>query len=114
MAECLFCKIVNGELSSDIVYDDETVIAFKDINPQAPHHILIIPKKHIASVSEVSAEDEPLLGHLCGVAARLAEKIGVAEAGYRLVVNSGPHGGQAVAHLHVHLLAGRQLTWPPG
>jgi len=114
MAECIFCKIVNGELDSEILYDDDSVVAFKDINPQAPHHVLVIPRRHIASVADVSGDDEPLLGHLCGVAARLAQQIGFSDAGYRLVINCGAHGGQAVEHVHLHLLGGRQLTWPPG
>ncbi|MFQ5808975.1 MAG: histidine triad nucleotide-binding protein [Armatimonadota bacterium] len=114
MAECIFCKIVNGELDSEVVYDDETAVAFKDISPQAPHHVLVIPRQHIPSVADAGPDDEPLLGHLCGVAARLAEQFGLAGDGYRLVINCGAHGGQAVDHLHVHLLGGRQLTWPPG
>jgi len=114
MAECIFCKIANGELDSEILHSDDSAVAFNDINPQAPHHVLVIPREHIASVADVSRDDESLVGHLCGVAARLAEQLGFAEDGYRLVVNCGAHGGQAVDHLHVHLLGGRQLTWPPG
>jgi histidine triad (HIT) family protein len=114
MTECIFCKIVSGELDSEIVYEDDTAVAFKDIGPQAPHHVLVIPRRHIASVADMGEDDEALVGHLCGVAARLAEQMGFAGDGYRLVINCGRHGGQAVDHLHVHLLGGRQMTWPPG
>ncbi len=114
MADCIFCKIVSGEMDSDTAYEDDTVVAFRDISPQAPHHVLVIPREHIASVADVTAGDELMVGHLCGVAARLAGEMGFSDAGYRLVINCGPHGGQAVDHLHLHLLGGRQLTWPPG
>ena len=106
---CIFCGIAQGEIKSNIVYQDEKAIAFPDINPKAPVHILIIPRKHIASVSDLSQGDEPLMGHLITVANLLAKEQGIAQDGYRLVVNCGPHGGQLVAHLHLHLLGGRQL-----
>ena len=113
MSDCIFCKIANKEIESDIVYEDDRAVAFNDINPHAPVHILVIPKKHIAGVAEAQDEDAELMGHLQLVAARLAKEKGVAE-GYRIVVNSGPLAGQSVMHLHYHLLGGRRLNWPPG
>ena len=113
MSDCIFCKIANKEIKSDIVYEDDRVVAFNDINPHAPVHVLVIPKKHIVGVAEARDEDAELMGHLQLVAARLAEEKGVAE-GYRIVVNSGPLAGQSVMHLHYHLLGGRRLNWPPG
>lgn len=105
----LFTRIINGELPADILYQDDRVTAFRDIEPQAPTHILIVPNKPIPSVNDVSAEDEGVLGHLLVVARRLAEQEGIAEAGYRLIINCGKHGGQLVYHLHMHLLGGRPL-----
>lgn len=105
----LFTRIINGELPADILYQDDRVTAFRDIEPQAPTHILIVPNKPIPSVNEVSPEDEGVLGHLLVVAKRLAEQEGIAEAGYRLLINCGKHGGQLVYHLHMHLLGGRPL-----
>ena len=113
MPDCIFCKIANKEINSDIVYEDDRVVAFNDINPHAPVHILVIPRKHIVGVAEARDEDAELMGHLQLVAARLAKEKGVAE-GYRIVVNSGPLAGQSVMHLHYHLLGGRRLNWPPG
>ena len=113
MSDCIFCKIANKEIKSDIVYEDDRVVAFNDINPHAPVHILVIPRKHIIGVAEAGDEDAELMGHLQLVAARLAKEKGVAE-GYRIVVNSGPLAGQSVMHLHYHLLGGRRLNWPPG
>ena len=113
MSDCIFCKIANKEIKSDIVYEDDRVVAFNDINPHAPVHVLVIPKKHIVGVAEARDEDAELIGHLQLVAAKLAEEKGVAE-GYRIVVNSGPLAGQSVMHLHYHLLGGRRLNWPPG
>ena len=113
MSDCIFCKIANKEIKSDIVYEDDRVVAFNDINPHAPVHILVIPRKHIVGVAEARDEDAELMGHLQLVAARLAKEKGVAE-GYRIVVNSGPLAGQSVMHLHYHLLGGRRLNWPPG
>jgi histidine triad (HIT) family protein len=112
MDDCLFCKIVAGEIPADKVYEDDFVLAFNDIDPQAPTHILIIPKIHITSVND--AEDENLMGKLIITAKNLARDLGFSENGYRLVINCGDDGGQAVGHIHLHLLAGRQLTWPPG
>lgn len=114
MENCLFCKIVAGQIPGDIVYSDEDVVAFKDINPRAPVHILIIPRRHIPSITDVTPEDGPLLGILFSVAARLAHKLGVDEGGYRVVSNVGRDAGQTVFHLHFHLLGGRKFAWPPG
>lgn len=111
---CIFCKIVARQIGGPPLYQDEHVTAFRDINPQAPLHVLVIPNKHIVSLSEAEAEDRVLLGHLFLTAAKLAQQEGVAESGYRLVTNTGPNGGQSVFHLHLHLLGGRRLTWPPG
>ncbi len=113
MSECIFCKIIAGEVPSKIVYEDDKVVAFEDINPQAPVHILVVPRKHIAKVDEMTPEDEPLLGHMVFVAKEIAKVKGLDE-GYRLVLNNGPAGGQAVFHIHLHLLGGRQMQWPPG
>lgn len=114
MPETLFTRIIRRELPSQIVHEDDRAIAIRDIRPQAPVHILIIPKKVIARVGEAEAADESLLGHLLLVAAEVARKEGIAGSGYRLVINNGPDAGEAVPHLHVHLLGGRALGWPPG
>jgi histidine triad (HIT) family protein len=111
---CLFCRIVAGEISSDIVYRDERSVAFRDINPQAPVHVLVIPQEHIESLDDASQRDEALLGHLLRVAARVANEEGLSETGYRTVINTGAGAGQSVFHLHVHVLGGRSFTWPPG
>jgi len=107
--ECLFCKIVAGEIPADIVHYDEELVAFRDINPQAPTHILIIPKAHVASITELTGEHQALMGRLILLAKELAEKDGISEKGYRLSVSSGADGGQLVHHLHFHLLGGRKL-----
>ena len=107
---CIFCQIVEGKIPSDNLYKDDDVLAFRDINPQAPVHILIIPKKHIASIAEVMPEDEALINKIVKVANELAEKDGISEKGYRLVTNCREQGGQLVGHLHFHLLGGRQLS----
>lgn len=112
--DCIFCKIAAGEFGGPPVYQDEDVTAFRDINPQAPSHLLLIPNKHIASVSDASAEDQALLGKLMMTAAQIAGREGIDDNGYRLVVNTGTNGGQTVFHLHVHILGGRKMTWPPG
>ncbi len=114
MTDCLFCKIIHGEIAATIVYEDDNVIAFKDIEPQAPLHIIIVPRKHIATLNELNEEDTYLVGHMTQVAQRLANKNNYAKDGYRLVINCNQHGGQTVFHLHLHLLAGRQFHWPPG
>ena len=100
--ECIFCRIISGEIQSDILYQDEQVVAFRDIDPKAPVHLLVVPRKHIESVAELTEDDAPIVGHLVSVANRLAREAGISEKGYRLVVNCGPAGGQAVPHLHLH------------
>jgi histidine triad (HIT) family protein len=112
--DCLFCRIIAGEIPSDRVHDDEQVIAIRDIAPRAPTHILLIPRRHIASAADLVEEDGPLLGRMFAVAADLARAEGIADAGYRLVSNVGQWAGQSVDHLHVHLMGGRAFTWPPG
>ncbi len=114
MSDCLFCKIAAGEIPSTKVYEDEKVYAFLDIDPQAPHHIIIIPKEHIASGNEITEENATVVGHIFAVAASIAKEKGFAEKGWRIVNNCGSDGGQTVGHLHFHLLAGRNLGWPPG
>jgi histidine triad (HIT) family protein len=111
---CLFCRIIAGEIPSKKVYEDEHAFAFHDINPQAPTHVLIVPKKHIASLNEASKDDQALLGHLTLIASKLADQLGVVAGGYRTVINSGAGAGQSVWHIHIHLLGGRALGWPPG
>jgi histidine triad (HIT) family protein len=110
---CLFCKILKGEIPSKSVYEDELCYAFADIDPQAPVHVLIVPREHFDSLDQVPAEKQPLVGHLLGAAAEIARQKGLAK-GYRAVINTGSDGGQSVEHLHVHLLGGRPLAWPPG
>jgi histidine triad (HIT) family protein len=112
--DCIFCKIAAGEIPCNKAYEDEQVLAFYDINPQAPVHVLIIPKKHIDSVNALKAEDNEVLCHMFRVAQKIAKEQGVDEKGFRLVFNTGVDGGQTVLHLHMHLLAGRSLGWPPG
>ena len=112
--DCLFCKIVAGDIPSEKVYDDQRVTAFRDINPVAPTHILIVPNKHIASVNELTADDEALVGHLFTTAKELARQEGIAESGYRLIINTGPDGGQEVYHLHLHLIGGHKMRHPMG
>jgi histidine triad (HIT) family protein len=111
---CLFCKIIAREIPSETVHDDDLVLAFDDINPVAPVHQLIVPKRHVASAAELGTDDAEMLGRLFEVAAQLAKAAELPERGYRLVTNIGPDGGQSVAHLHFHLIGGRRLTWPPG
>ena len=110
----LFTKIIDREIPADIVYEDELCLAFRDINPQAPTHILLIPKKEIVSMATVEEEDEGILGHLMLKASEIASDLGLAQNGYRLVVNTNEDAGQSVFHLHIHMLGGRKLTWPPG
>ena len=112
MKNCLFCKIIKGEIPCDKVFENDDVLAFKDINPQAPQHILVIPKTHIASINVT--DDELLMGKLIIVAKNIASDLGFSENGYRLNINCGQDGGQEVGHIHLHLLGGRQMTWPPG
>ena len=106
----MFCKIAKGDFNTEFLYEDDRVVAFKDINPQAPIHVLVIPRTHFDSIKEV--DDEALVGHLFTAAKRVAEKLGIRD--YRFVVNTGPQAGQTVFHLHLHLLAGRTMHWPPG
>jgi diadenosine tetraphosphate (Ap4A) HIT family hydrolase len=114
MSDCLFCDIIEGKVKGDIVYQDDSVVAFKDIGPKAPVHVLIIPRKHIAGVLNLEPSDGAVIGHIFEVAARLAKEQGIAGTGFRVVVNSGADAGQSVFHLHYHLLGGRRLGWPPG
>lgn len=113
MSDCIFCDIAAGTMDAAVVHRDDEVVAFRDINPQAPTHILVIPREHIASADEITPSEYPLWGRILGVAQQLAADDGVAE-GYRLVTSIGAEGGQTVSHLHVHVLGGRQMTWPPG
>jgi len=113
-SDCLFCRIISGELPSAQIYSDDAVVAIRDISPQAPTHILLLSRKHVASVRQLAQEDHDLIGTMFAVGAELAKREGIAEDGYRLVVNVGRNGGQSVDHLHVHLLGGRRMTWPPG
>ena len=108
--DCIFCRIITGKIPSDVIYQDEGVIAFRDINPQAPVHLLVIPKKHIAYLTDLTEEELPLIGHMVEVANQLAKAEGISETGYRLVINCGQQGGQLVPHLHMHILGGRQLS----
>lgn len=108
--DCLFCKVANNEIPTDLVYEDDTVLAFTDINPQAPLHMLIIPRKHISTINDATTQDQELLGHMLLTAAKIAKENKVDESGYRLIVNCNEQGGQTVFHIHLHILAGRQLT----
>ncbi len=114
MGKTLFEKIIAREIPASIVYEDDRVLAFKDINPGAPTHVLIVPKKPIPRIAEAGAEDQQLLGHLLLKAAEVAKQLGLPEGGYRLVINNGPDAGESVPHLHLHILGGRHLHWPPG
>lgn len=112
--DCLFCKIIQGEVKSKIAFENENVFAFYDIGPKAPTHILIIPKKHIENVSDINQENKSVVSDLVLAANDIARKTGIDKTGYRLVINCGPDAGQAVFHLHLHLLGGRRMSWPPG
>ncbi|WP_027848819.1 histidine triad nucleotide-binding protein [Marinospirillum minutulum] len=114
MQDCIFCKIAKHELPATVLYEDDQVIAFNDIDPKAPHHLLVIPKRHITTLNDLQEGDEALVGRLQVTAAKLAKELGFAEAGYRVVMNCNEDGGQTVWHIHMHVLAGRSLTWPPG
>ena len=113
MSDCLFCKIIAGKIPSKKVYEDELTFAFEDINPQAPTHVLIVPKKHVVDIKEAGREDADIIGYCNLVAAKIAKERNL-EKGYRTVYNVGPHAGQSVFHLHLHLLGGRKMGWPPG
>jgi histidine triad (HIT) family protein len=112
--DCLFCRILAGEVPADVVYQDNRALALRDTNPQAPVHLLVIPYDHMESLDEASQRDEALLGHLLRVAARVANEQGLSESGYRTVINTGAGAGQSVFHLHLHVIGGRSLNWPPG
>ena len=112
MADCIFCRIVAGELPARVIAEDDGVLAIEDVNPQAPVHVLVLPRRHLADIREL--EDDGLLGRLVATANRVAADRGLAGSGYRLVVNTGPESGQTVAHLHLHVLGGRPMGWPPG
>ena len=114
MSDCLFCKIIAGQIPASIVYQDETLVAITDINPQAPLHVLIIPRRHIATLNDLSPADDGLVGTMLRRAAALAKEGGYHDRGYRTVFNTNREAGQTVFHIHLHLLAGRPLTWPPG
>lgn len=112
--DCIFCKIIEKEIPTEIIYDDDKVIAFNDLYPKAPIHKLIIPKKHIATINDIEEEDKELIGHMFYIAKKLAAEFEIAEDGYRTLMNCNAYGGQEVYHLHLHLLGGRQMQWPPG
>jgi histidine triad (HIT) family protein len=114
MTDCIFCQIVAGTAPSTMLYQDESVSAFLDIHPVAPTHILVVPNQHIASVNDLTEEDEVLVGHLFTIARQLARQQGIDQTGYRLIVNTGPHGGQVVFHLHLHLIGGQRMRFPMG
>lgn len=111
---CIFCKIASGELESDIVYSDDQCVAFRDLNPQAPVHVLLVPRKHIENLSSVTPDDTALVAALVAAAPLVAAQLGLADDGYRVVANVGRFGGQSVDHLHLHILGGRPMRWPPG
>lgn len=113
MSDTIFTKIINKEIPADIIYEDEVSLAFKDINPQAPVHFLVIPKKAIATINDIEEGDRELVGHLSYVAAKLADQMGIAQEGYRTVMNCNEFGGQSVYHIHLHVLGGKLLGWPP-
>jgi len=112
--DCLFCRVANGELPTEVVYENDDILAFRDINPQAPTHVLVIPKRHIDSINHATPDDAELLGRMVLAAKDVAAQEGLHDAGYRLVFNINNHGGQTVYHIHLHVLGGRQMTWPPG
>jgi len=111
---CLFCKILDGEIPADLVYESETAVAFRDINPQAPTHVLVIPRKHISTINHIDRDDEAIIGSLYTAAREIAAEEGIADAGYRAVMNCNEGAGQTVFHIHLHVLGGRSLSWPPG
>lgn len=114
MTDCLFCKMVAGDISPDTVYEDDEVLAFRDINPQAPTHVLVVPKRHISTINDLNADDAELVGKLYLAAQQVAAKDGIAEDGYRTVMNCNAGAGQSVFHIHLHVLGGRPMRWPPG
>ncbi len=114
MSDCLFCKMVAGEIAADVVYEDDDVLAFRDINPQAPTHVLVIPKEHLATINDLNSADAQIMGRLFLAAKKVAEQEGIAEVGYRTVMNCNEDAGQTVFHIHLHVLGGRRMKWPPG
>ncbi len=114
MSDCLFCKIIEGEIPCDRVYENDQVIAFRDVNPQAPTHILVIPRKHISTVNDLTADDKNIVGEMLLAAQAVAKQEGIEESGYRLVMNCNEGAGQTVFHIHLHILGGRRMHWPPG
>jgi histidine triad (HIT) family protein len=114
VSDCLFCKIADRRIPSTIIYEDESVIAFEDINPQAPVHVLVIPRKHIPTTLDINEKDNSLIGQMVQTANRIAEERGIAKRGFRLVMNTNPEAGQSVYHIHLHLVGGRRMHWPPG
>lgn len=114
MPDCLFCRIINHEIPADVIHEDERLVAFRDINPQAPTHVLIVPRRHIATLNELTPDDHDIIGTMVTRAAAIARKAGHADAGYRTVFNCNADAGQTVFHIHLHVLAGRPLSWPPG
>lgn len=114
MTDCLFCKMVTGEIKPTTVYEDENILAFRDINPQAPLHVLVVPKEHIATINDLEDKHTSIVGKLFLVAKQIAQQEGLAERGYRTVMNCNAEAGQSVFHLHLHVLAGREMRWPPG
>lgn len=114
MSDCLFCKMVSGEIQPDVVFEDDDVLAFRDVSPQAPVHVLVIPKTHIATTNDLTAEHAGLVGKMVLAAQRVAADEGIAEPGYRMVMNCNPGAGQSVYHIHLHMLGGRPMNWPPG
>lgn len=112
--DCLFCKLLNGEIPTTFIYEDEKVAAFNDIDPKAPHHILIIPRKHIATLNDIENHETELIGHMMQTAKKIAADKGIEKTGYRVLMNCNVDGGQSVYHLHLHLLGGRRMNWPPG
>jgi histidine triad (HIT) family protein len=114
MEDCIFCKIIKGEIPSEKIYEDDMVLSFKDIEPAAPVHVLIIPKKHIGSINDLTEDDSKIIAHIYLVAKQIAAELGIDEKGYRIVTNCGEGAGQTVHHVHFHLLGGRSFAWPPG
>ncbi|MBS1126421.1 MAG: hit [Nitrospirae bacterium] len=114
MNDCLFCRISAKKIPATLVYEDRNAVAFEDIQPQAPVHVLIVPKKHISTSLDITDEDDGLIGHLFRIAGQIAKEKGIAERGFRLLMNTNPEAGQSVYHIHLHLLGGRQMHWPPG
>jgi len=114
MSDCLFCKIIAGQIPGSIVYQDDRIVAFKDINPQAPTHVLVVPRRHIATLNDLTADDDALVGEVVRRGAELAKAAGHADRGYRTVFNANADAGQTVFHIHLHVLGGRKMTWPPG